>query len=300
MADIQGTNVAAAVAPFSTADKFPTHYAKYGHGGWREVATYSELADISSERREEGMGVFVVDEQALYVLIDGNFVKTLVKGRNGHTLFLPFLSDSSFVDGSEIDTEELEGDTMFGCTLDELSDMVKGGVALSASFKKSSSSTGISNVYGGQILKASFRRLEKLVLTFDSVDPLNSDAKTRYEVTFIWKDVGEIVDGRDESLPTKYTKASVNVVKVASGSADSSLTDRVEALEAIVSKLGTAAETQTMVETIEKLGTCLTVNPTTNTIQSINIEDQNSNQYTLSVVKSGSNSTLVLTSVDAT
>jgi hypothetical protein len=37
MANIQGTNVAAPVVPFTTEDIYATHDAKYGKGGYRSV-----------------------------------------------------------------------------------------------------------------------------------------------------------------------------------------------------------------------------------------------------------------------
>lgn len=73
--DILGTNVAAAVVPFSTEDQFPTHFAKYGNGGWRSVLTKDDLDEIPSSRREDGMAVFVVEERCVYVYLDGEFEK---------------------------------------------------------------------------------------------------------------------------------------------------------------------------------------------------------------------------------
>lgn len=73
--DILGTNVAAAVVPFSTEDQFPTHFAKYGNGGWRSVLTLEDLDEIPSARREDGMAVYVVEEKCLYIYLDGEFEK---------------------------------------------------------------------------------------------------------------------------------------------------------------------------------------------------------------------------------
>ena len=73
--DILGTNVAAAVVPFSTEDQFPTHFAEYGKGGWRSVLTKDDLDEIPSVRREDGMAVFVVEESSVYVHLDGAFKK---------------------------------------------------------------------------------------------------------------------------------------------------------------------------------------------------------------------------------
>lgn len=269
-------------------------------GGWREVATSADLESIPEDSREEGMGVFVVAEQSLYVYIGGKFVKTLVNGRNGHTLILPFLSDASFKDGDEKETTEIESRAMFGCTLDELSEMVQNGVSLDASFVTKDADSGISNVYGGRIAEATFTNLDELTLSFDSNDPLNGDANTRYTVKFTWKGVGDEVEGRDASLPTKYSKASVSVVKVANsvGGDVTALEERIAALEAIVSKFGTEDNAQSIVEAVDAMQSYITVNPTTKNVQEIKIEDQYSKQYTLKVNANGAASTLVLVSAD--
>lgn len=65
--DLTGTNVAAPVVPFNEYDIFPTHYAKYGRGGWRSVSTKDELKDIAPSRLEYGMVVYVETEDVAYV-----------------------------------------------------------------------------------------------------------------------------------------------------------------------------------------------------------------------------------------
>lgn len=68
MANIPGINLADAVVPFTTDDDFATHYAKYGNGGWREVATIAERDAIPTARREAGMAVYVTGVSKLYIL----------------------------------------------------------------------------------------------------------------------------------------------------------------------------------------------------------------------------------------
>ena len=63
---IRGTNIADPIVPYTTADNIPTHYAKYGKGGFRTVNTFSELGQIPEMRLEPGMAVFVIDEQKTY------------------------------------------------------------------------------------------------------------------------------------------------------------------------------------------------------------------------------------------
>ena len=65
---IKGTNVAAAIVPFTTDDSYATHDAKYGKGGYRTVETEEELNSIPEARKAEGMLVFVVENKRLYQL----------------------------------------------------------------------------------------------------------------------------------------------------------------------------------------------------------------------------------------
>lgn len=63
---ILGTNVAAAIVPFTDADAFATHHATYGKGGWRGVPTYADLALISEPRLDDGMAVYVIETGVVY------------------------------------------------------------------------------------------------------------------------------------------------------------------------------------------------------------------------------------------
>lgn len=71
MANIQGTNIAAGIAPFTTDDTYATHDSKYGKGGWREVDTITERDSISQDRRSIGMAVHVLENQTVYTLKGG-------------------------------------------------------------------------------------------------------------------------------------------------------------------------------------------------------------------------------------
>lgn len=61
MSNIQGINIAAPVAPYTTDDVYPSHFALYGKGGWRTVATLAERNAIPFDRLELGMIVCVLD-----------------------------------------------------------------------------------------------------------------------------------------------------------------------------------------------------------------------------------------------
>ena len=74
MATIPGTNtlVSAPLAPYDSADTYPTHNAIYGKGGFRSVANSTERLGITQERLDVGMFVFEVDTEKLYVYKGNN------------------------------------------------------------------------------------------------------------------------------------------------------------------------------------------------------------------------------------
>lgn len=59
------------VAPSAETDVYPSHDSMYGRGGWREVATLLDRDMITTERRREGMAVYVQETDTIYVLKDG-------------------------------------------------------------------------------------------------------------------------------------------------------------------------------------------------------------------------------------
>ena len=75
MANLSGTNVAAIVVPFTTEDSYATHEDTYGRGGFRSVATLAERNAISTDRRKNGMFVYVVETDAIYKLLDNSWVE---------------------------------------------------------------------------------------------------------------------------------------------------------------------------------------------------------------------------------
>lgn len=71
MSTIPGTNVAAMIVPFDTADIYATHSDKYGQGGFRSVQTITERDEITPLRRNEGMWVKVIEADKIYELWGG-------------------------------------------------------------------------------------------------------------------------------------------------------------------------------------------------------------------------------------
>lgn len=78
MTELKGTVLASGIVPGTTEDKFPTHYAEYGKGGFRTVKSITERDNIPEERREEGMLVYVTNDDSkvhTYQYINGEWEK---------------------------------------------------------------------------------------------------------------------------------------------------------------------------------------------------------------------------------
>jgi len=69
MATIPGTiPMSGPIAPRSTRDRYPTHYDQYGHGGYQSVLTITDRDNIKSDRRKNGMLVYIVEDDVTYIL----------------------------------------------------------------------------------------------------------------------------------------------------------------------------------------------------------------------------------------
>lgn len=80
MAELKGTQVAAIVVPFTNADKYATHDAEYGKGGFRSVETIALRDAIPTERKTKGM-VVRVNETGLHYYWNGSaWTEWLPKG----------------------------------------------------------------------------------------------------------------------------------------------------------------------------------------------------------------------------
>lgn len=80
MTELKGTQVAAIVVPFTDADKYATHDAEYGKGGFRSVETIALRDAISTERKTKGM-VVRVNETGLHYYWNGSaWTEWLPKG----------------------------------------------------------------------------------------------------------------------------------------------------------------------------------------------------------------------------
>ena len=71
MAKLQGTILASKIVPTDSLDTYATHDDKYGRGGHRSVDTIVERDEITTERRKEGMTVYVKENKTKYILEGG-------------------------------------------------------------------------------------------------------------------------------------------------------------------------------------------------------------------------------------
>lgn len=62
------------IAPSDSTDVYATHDSKYGKGGFKEVTNYTERDAITTERRSEGMLVYVTDTKEYFKIENGNFL----------------------------------------------------------------------------------------------------------------------------------------------------------------------------------------------------------------------------------
>lgn len=80
MASLSGTNVAAGIVPYTDLDKYATHDAYYGKGGFRSVDTISERDAIPTERKTKGMVVIVNADNKAYQWNGSAWVEWIPKG----------------------------------------------------------------------------------------------------------------------------------------------------------------------------------------------------------------------------
>lgn len=71
MAILGGVPLSGFASPSSDLDAYPSHKARYGHGGHRSVPDLTERDLITTDRREEGMTVYVISESITYMLVGG-------------------------------------------------------------------------------------------------------------------------------------------------------------------------------------------------------------------------------------
>lgn len=193
---IPGTNLAAPIVPFTTADTYPTHYAKYGKGGYRSVWKLTDLDAIPENLREIGMLVFVQEDQRLYILEDDG-----TWGKVGIGIFDEHRHSS---DDVSITEGTYEGDT--------LTDAITGLDADKADKADSLAGYGITNAYTkdevdnkvkavsdkvtalGSVLNFKGTKASKDLLPTDTNKPTTGDVKPATgDVWHVTTDSGEYV-----------------------------------------------------------------------------------------------------------
>lgn len=108
--EMKGTNISSPVVPFTKDDRYATHDETFGRGGYRSVASISEMNAIPNERRKEGMLVNVVGDK-IYRLVNGSFVAAF-KTINGQSILGS--GNIPISGGSGSDTHDLTIDVKAG------------------------------------------------------------------------------------------------------------------------------------------------------------------------------------------
>lgn len=96
MADINGTNVASKIVPYTTADEYATHDEQYGVGGYRTVDSVSEMNAIPAARRKEGMLVNVKGDKIYKLNSSNTFVDAGLGGSGGSEVYQVDVSKLDF------------------------------------------------------------------------------------------------------------------------------------------------------------------------------------------------------------
>ena len=72
MSEIKNSlKISAPITPYDTRDSYPTHYEEFGFGGYRTVETIQDRNLIPDLRRNQGMLVYVLEDQTWYSLQGG-------------------------------------------------------------------------------------------------------------------------------------------------------------------------------------------------------------------------------------
>ena len=107
MATIKGTvQVLGMLSPTDTRDKYPTHEDTYGKGGFRTIDTFINLEKIPTERRKEGMIVYVLETKQYFQLVGGieneHFIEAKFgEAKKGGFVNVDYLSDIALIPEEE-------------------------------------------------------------------------------------------------------------------------------------------------------------------------------------------------------
>lgn len=98
---IKGTNIAAPIAPFTDADKYPTHSSIYGKGGYKSVKTIADMNAIPASRLEDGCVCYVVDVNKAYRYVESTH--SWIEDSDAEENFVMF--NDVFLGGAYIDED---------------------------------------------------------------------------------------------------------------------------------------------------------------------------------------------------
>ena len=110
MAEIKGTNVASKIVPYTTSDNYATHDEEYGRGGYRTVNTVAEMNAIPTDRRKEGMLVYVKNDKYYRLNSSNTFVDAEIGSSGGGDIYIVNTDNLNFElisDGKDATDNEL-------------------------------------------------------------------------------------------------------------------------------------------------------------------------------------------------
>ncbi len=118
MTAIPGTVIGAQIVPSDSSDTYSTHEDVYGKGGFRSVVDLTERDLISTQRRKEGMLVFVSSEQKTYQLKGGILNSNWELFETGSSLSgeqynIPFFIATNTISGSNDFIYDFNTGTLF-------------------------------------------------------------------------------------------------------------------------------------------------------------------------------------------
>ncbi len=96
------TTVPGPIAPSSTGDTYASHYAQYGKGGFRSVLTIGERDAITTPRREQGMLVYVREDDSIYQLGTNLVSWTKWQGAGGSSQVIDSITQLLSLDTSKL------------------------------------------------------------------------------------------------------------------------------------------------------------------------------------------------------
>lgn len=192
MAKITGINIAGPVVPFTTDDTFPSHYAKYGKGGYRSVSSFAELGGITTDRKEDGMLVYISDMKKTYKY-NSSTDKFEILSLNKYVDLSSYYTKTETYSKTEVDTLVQNVDLSSYYTKAQVDDLLEDIEPVSCKIIEVTSATSVSSDY----------------IISPSITEKVEDLKIG-QFAFVYKEINEDISGSlflkiDEGEPIEIT-----------------------------------------------------------------------------------------------